>query len=118
MNETVGDAIADVLVVESLLSLLDLSIEKWHSLYQDLPCLQAKVKVQDKSAFKVSYDETMVVQPVGVQEELAKLMEKYQSRSFIRPSGTEDVVRIYIEGDAKILTPMLEDVKLLIQKFQ
>lgn len=37
--------------------------------------------------------------PEGLQEEINALVDKYEmARSFIRPSGTEDLVRIYAEA--------------------
>lgn len=37
--------------------------------------------------------------PVGLQDEINKIVSKYDGgRSFVRPSGTEDVVRIYAEA--------------------
>jgi phosphoacetylglucosamine mutase len=51
---------------------------------------------------KTTADETAVVSPDGVQEKINKLNSKYaQGRSFIRPSGTEDVVRVYAEAETE-----------------
>ena len=44
-NETVGDALCDLLLVESVLRHCDWSISHWDALYQDLPQRQLKVAV-------------------------------------------------------------------------
>lgn len=45
-NETVGDAISDVFLLETVLCARGLSAEAWRLAYRDLPCRQLKVTVQ------------------------------------------------------------------------
>lgn len=41
--------------------------------------------------------------PPGLQEAINDLVKKYKlSRAFVRPSGTEDVVRVYAEADSQV----------------
>lgn len=108
INETVGDAISDMLLVETILHAKGWDLKDWLKTYKDLPNQQSKVKVQDRRVFETTDAERICVKPEGLQEELNKLVAKYKNgRSFVRPSGTEDVVRIYAEAT----TP--EDVKKL-----
>ncbi|VCX42199.1 unnamed protein product, partial [Gulo gulo] len=38
----------------------------------------------------------------GLQEAIDDLVKKYKlSRAFVRPSGTEDIVRVYAEADSQ-----------------
>lgn len=47
--------------------------------------------------------ERRAVTPAGLQEAIDNLVKKYrQARSFVRPSGTEDVVRVYAEADTQV----------------
>lgn len=47
--------------------------------------------------------ERRAVSPAGLQEAVDDLVKKYrQARSFVRPSGTEDVVRVYAEADTQV----------------
>lgn len=49
--------------------------------------------------FETTDAERVCVKPEGLQEELNKLVRKYKrGRAFVRPSGTEDVVRVYAEA--------------------
>ncbi|KAJ1374980.1 hypothetical protein KIN20_038199 [Parelaphostrongylus tenuis] len=99
INEVVGDAMADLLVVESLLRWYGLSIEDWESqFYNDAPSAQIKVPVVDRSKFKTTFDETILLEPEGVQEKIDSFVKQYSgARAFVRPSGTENIVRVYAE---------------------
>ena len=43
----------------------------------------------------------MILQPESVQKKIEAIVQKYGpgTRSFARPSGTEDYVRVYAEAD-------------------
>lgn len=71
----------------------------WLNLYQDLPSKQMKVVVPNKNIFQCSDDEFYLIQPKALQDQLDVAMkERTFGRCFVRPSGTEDVVRIYAEA--------------------
>lgn len=100
INEAVGDAIAGVLGVEVVLNLLDMSCSEWLGMYTDLPSRQIKVAVKDRSSFETTNVERTCVKPDGLQAEIDKLVEAApRGRAFVRPSGTEDVVRVYAEAE-------------------
>ena len=85
INETVGDAIADLLATEVILSVLHLNLEKWLHLYHDLPQRQLKVAVRDRTMITTTDAERRCVTPVGLQEQIDLLVAKYASgRSFVR----------------------------------
>lgn len=48
INQTVGDAMSDLLLVEVVLCHFDWSMEDWNQAYNDLPNRQLKVKVSGK----------------------------------------------------------------------
>jgi phosphoacetylglucosamine mutase len=76
-----------------------MSALQWRELYMELPSKQVKLAVPDKSVLRCSADETRLVQPVELQVALdAATRRVAQGRCFVRPSGTEDVVRIYAEA--------------------
>lgn len=52
--------------------------------------------------------ERRAVTPAGLQEAIDDLVKRYQkARSFVRPSGTEDVVRVYAEADTQVRNALL-----------
>lgn len=78
---------------------MSIDIPTWHKIYTDLPSKQLKVPVSNKAIVQCSEDETSVVSPVDLQKELQRLMREIPlGRCFVRPSGTEDVMRVYAEG--------------------
>eukprot|EP00079_Xenopus_tropicalis_P025090 XP_012818211.1 PREDICTED: phosphoacetylglucosamine mutase isoform X1 [Xenopus tropicalis] len=102
INQTVGDAISDMLVIEAILSIKGFTVQKWDEIYTDLPNRQLKVKVADRRVIDTTDAERRTVKPPGLQDKIDDLVKKYSmSRSFVRPSGTEDVVRVYAEADTQ-----------------
>ncbi|XP_045698587.1 phosphoacetylglucosamine mutase [Phyllostomus hastatus] len=101
-NQAAGDAISDMLVIEAILALKGLTVQQWDALYTDLPNRQLKVKVADRQVISTTDAERQAVTPPGLQEAINNLVKKYKlSRAFVRPSGTEDVVRVYAEADSQ-----------------
>ena len=47
-NQCVGDALSDMLIVESILFAKGWSAQSWYEAYQDLPNRQLKVSVKDR----------------------------------------------------------------------
>lgn len=45
INQTVGDALSDMLMVEAILAISEQSFSDWDTAYTDLPSRQKKVKV-------------------------------------------------------------------------
>ncbi|XP_050234582.1 phosphoacetylglucosamine mutase isoform X2 [Mercurialis annua] len=102
MNQAAGDALSGLLLVEAILRHKGWSIHKWGELYHDLPSRQLKVKVLDRTAVVTANAETLVVKPLGIQEAINAEIAKYShGRCFVRPSGTEDVVRVYAEASTQ-----------------
>lgn len=99
INQTVGDALSDMLLVEVVLAHKSFSGIEWDSLYNDLPNRLVKVVVKDRNIFKTTDAERRLISPDGLQEKIDELVRKYDGgRSFVRPSGTENVVRVYAEA--------------------
>ncbi|KAI8997489.1 hypothetical protein BDB01DRAFT_771298 [Pilobolus umbonatus] len=105
INQTVGDAISDMLLVETILTSRQWSFEEWDQAYTDLPNRLVKVVVADRHIFKTTNAERQLVEPAGLQNEIDILVGKYTSgRSFVRASGTEDAVRVYAEAATRAET--------------
>jgi phosphoacetylglucosamine mutase len=58
-----------------------------------------KVKVHDRSMFKTIKDESRLTEPLTLQTFIDKAVSECgYGRAFVRPSGTEDVLRLYVEA--------------------
>ncbi|KAF7310872.1 Phosphoacetylglucosamine mutase [Mycena chlorophos] len=102
INQTVGDALSDMLLVEVVLAHKAYDGSDWDSLYVDLPNRLVKVVVADRNQFKTEDAERQLVSPPGLQSKITDLARRFEGgRSFVRPSGTEDVVRVYAEAGSK-----------------
>lgn len=117
INQTVGDAISDLLAVLIILKYLQLTPAQWDAEYTDLPNKLVKVIVPDRTVFKTTNAERTLVEPKGLQAQIDELVAKYpHGRSFVRASGTEDAVRVYAEADTKEHAQKLSDeVSQLLQ---
>jgi len=103
INQAVGDALSGSLLVEAILQYKGWSFQNWCELYCDLPSRQLKVKVIDRSSIVTTDAETKVSQPSSLQELIDKETANYtHGRCFVRPSGTEDVVRVYAEASTQM----------------
>lgn len=104
INPTVGDAISDLLVVESILALSGRSLAEWDALYHDLPNRLVKVNVQNRLMFQTTNADRTLTHPPTLQSEIDALVQKTPlGRAFARPSGTEDCVRVYAEAETREL---------------
>jgi len=108
INQAVGDAISDALIVEAILTIKGWGLAEWAATYDDLPSRQTKLAVEDRAFVKVNDNETQVLEPKELQDEISRLAAAVENgRAFVRPSGTENVVRVYAEAKTAELADKL-----------
>lgn len=91
----VGDALANLLVMKATVkSLADLT--KYTENFSRL----MTVKIKDKNVIKV--DQNNIVLEPDIQKKIDEQVLTYKGRAFVRPSGTEDLVRIFAECPAEM----------------
>lgn len=126
LSQVCGDAIADFLACEVSLHFLSLSFAEMLALYEELPARQVKVAVPFPKRIVNTPDETRAVEPAGLQEEvdaavaeaLESLGEGGHARSFVRPSGTEPIARVYAEASTEEACEVLADrVTQIVQRY-
>lgn len=99
INQTVGDALSDMLLVETILAHKSWTPREWDLTYTDLPNRLVRVEVRDRNIFKTTDAERRLTDPHGIQPQIDALVAKFKDgRSFARPSGTEDAMRVYAEA--------------------
>ena len=111
VNQSVGDAMSDMLLVDAILFLRGWDLSTWAQLYSDMPSKQAKVKVADRTVILTNDNETAATAPEALQIALQSAMDAMATqenkssgpkpRCFVRPSGTEDAVRVYAEANSQ-----------------
>ncbi|KAI7958122.1 hypothetical protein MJO29_006339 [Puccinia striiformis f. sp. tritici] len=108
INQTVGDSMSDMLLVETVLNARGWGMAEWDAKYEELPNRLVKVIVTDRHAFVTEDAERILVKPDEMQLKINQIVSAYPSaRSFVRPSGTEDCVRVYAEAATKEATDEL-----------
>lgn len=101
INQTVGDALSDLLAVVASLAILKVDAAEWANTYHDLPNKLSKVVVKDRNLFVTTDAERRLVEP-PIQSNIDDfVLQTKQGRSFVRPSGTEDAVRVYAEAETE-----------------
>ena len=99
VNQTVGDALSDMLLVLVILAARAWDAHAWDACYSDLPNRLAKVTVRDRTVFRTTDAERRLTSPAPLQAKMDELVHAVPSgRAFVRPSGTEDCVRMYAEA--------------------
>lgn len=112
-NQTVGDSLTDLICIESSLKLLNMTTEELYYIYNELEYVNIKTVVKDKNIFITTEDETRLVHPLEVQSFIDKTIEKFpncNARCFVRPSGTEDILRIYAEAETEKVAVEIADI--------
>lgn len=120
-NPLVGDGLADLLLVEAMLRLMDLDFETWMALYTERPSVLIKIPVKDRTKLVTTDADRCIVEPSGLQDEINAIVEQSGpgGRVFARPSGTEDVVRVYAEAPtSEVAHSLIQQVKELLTKYQ
>lgn len=85
INQTVGDALSDLLLVETILHALGWDTATWDGSYTDLPNRQMKVSVADRNVIQTADAERRCVEPPSLQDEIDSIVRKYKKgRSFVR----------------------------------
>ena len=109
-NEFVGDGLSNLLMILLALHDTGMSVEGWDGMYEALPCSQRKVTGVDRKKFIVdAKDETLLLEPQTVRLSIESFVIRHGAgaRAFIRPSGTEDAVRVYAEASTQVLADSL-----------
>lgn len=102
INQTVGDAISDMLLVETVLHAKGICAPEWNSFYAELPNRQLKIHVSNRNVITTTNAERRCLSPSDLQPAIDQLVQSYQNgRAFVRPSGTEDIIRVYAEASTQ-----------------
>ncbi|SBS83795.1 phosphoacetylglucosamine mutase, putative [Plasmodium ovale] len=105
-NQTTGDAMIDFIAIELSLSFLNLTINQWNKFYNPLPSYYINVPCPKKIMHNIiphPDHEKYLVEPKWLQgkiDHVVKEADAKYGRCFVRPSGTENIIRIYAEAQS------------------
>jgi phosphoacetylglucosamine mutase len=97
-HPTIGDGIMDMFGILFILQETSITMYEWDNMYTDNPYHLLKMKVFDKSCFETTKNELRLTKPEDFQQYIDTVCDE-KTRCFVRPSGTEDNIRIYVEGN-------------------
>ena len=99
-NPLVGDGISNLLGVLGLLQKMNLTIQEWEKMFTARPSKNYTITVPDKNMYQVGDVESRLDRPSQLQDFIDDLVKQYHgARAFVRPSGTEDLLRVYVEAN-------------------
>jgi phosphoacetylglucosamine mutase len=96
-NDVVGDAISGILCTLFSLDFYSISYKNLFNSFKKNKFILYKKQVNDKNLYITTKNQKRLIKPKNIQDKLDSIMNKYKCFIFIRPSGTENVIRIYIE---------------------
>ncbi|MCG6936551.1 MAG: phosphoglucosamine mutase [Gammaproteobacteria bacterium] len=104
---TTGDGIVSALQVLAYLVKENITLHEAKSAVSKIPQVMVNVPLQDSSSHNISDP----MQSPTVQQAVARAEEKLGSRGrvLLRPSGTEPLIRVMVEGEDKVLVSRLVD---------
>ena len=76
-----------------------MDIEEWYHLYKKIPNYQFKISSEKLPELQMNEIGNRLIKPLYIQQYLDEISDKYKGRVFIRPSGTEPVIRFYCESE-------------------
>ena len=99
-HPVIGDGVMDLFATLYILQVLNWNVQEWLNIYTEYPSKLGKCVVLDKDKFKSCENELELIQPLYLQEYIHKLCSSHTPacRAFVRASGTENVVRLYVES--------------------
>lgn len=100
-NQAVGDGVADLLMVVAILMRERMAFRDWVAEYEERFVANCVVDVRDKGVVRTEDMDRRVEEPKELGVRIEAIVGSGGTRAFVRPSGTEDVVRVFAEGGSQ-----------------
>lgn len=98
-NSITSDGVSNLLVIESIMKSMNLSIKDVYDFYNEMPYKIVDIKMK-YSKFITNEDDSKIIEPKNMQIIIDELSNKYaNSKIYVRPTGTEDYLRVYVESE-------------------
>lgn len=108
LNQLIGDGIYNIITTIQILDELEMSVWNWLDLFEKKPVRQFSVPVKGWD-LKVNEIGDKILSPKYLQDYFDYKMSEGCGKIFARPSGTEPIIRVYLEGNEELE----KDIKVL-----
>ena len=117
-HPNIGDGIMDLYATLYMLQELNMTYIQWSHLFFPNHSILTKHDVQDKNILKTTENELKLTKPAYLQNYIDKQCKENKCRAFVRPSGTENCVRLYVEGTDELMNKIAHNkIERFIQKY-
>ena len=100
-NSITSDGVSNLLVIESIMKSMNLSIKDVYDFYNEIPYKIVDIKMK-YNKFITNEDDSKIIEPKNMQIIIDELSNKYaNSKIYVRPTGTEDFLRVYVESETE-----------------
>ena len=117
-NSTTSDGVANLLNIESILKIMNLSINDVYNFYEEIPYKMIDIEINDINKFIINDEDNKLIEPKNIQKKIDELTKKYDKcRVFLIPSENDNSLRLYIESDSdKNNETIEEEIKNLLKE--
>ena len=97
LNQLVGDGIYNIFTTLIILDEMKITVDDWYKMVTKNPFINFSISNKNLPEITCNKVGDRILNPPHFQEKIDQLSEKYEAKIFARPSGTEPIIRIYIE---------------------
>ena len=98
-NELIGDGIYNIFTTLQILEELEMTMDDWVNMYKKKNTYQYKIPISSVPDLQIQGVQCDIEEPGWLKEYVERKSRKHNARIFMRPSGTEPIIRVYMEAD-------------------
>ncbi|KNH09551.1 phosphoacetylglucosamine mutase [Perkinsela sp. CCAP 1560/4] len=130
-SQTCGDAIANMLCVPLALHYCGFNVRGWKGIFKPLPHASMRITLPRPVHIRTNWEQTRIVDPCDLQASIDRILDESIAlqdekriefakalRCFVRPSGTEPILRVYVEGlEESVNFHVLDELARLLENY-
>jgi phosphomannomutase len=116
-NSITSDGVSNLLVIESIMKLMNLSIKDVYDFYNEISYKIVDIKMKYNKKFITNEDDTKILEPKNLQKVIDEISNKYKNtKIYVRPIGTEDYLRVYVESNDDNCEKIIEELSKCLEE--
>mgnify|MGYP002625013393 CR=1 FL=1 len=115
-NSITSDGISNLLVIESIMKIMNLSIKDVYNFYNEMPYKIIDIKTK-YNKFISNEDDSKIVEPENLQKIIDEISIKYtKCKIYVRPAGIEHCLRVYVESEMDDKCEIIEELSKCLKE--